>query len=266
MNMNTLKAAAIVLLTTLALNSQAKIISQEITYEVDGKDFTGYIAYDDSKGKQPGVLIVHEWWGHNEFARSRAIAMAKEGYTALALDMYGKGNIANHPDNAQSFMMAVFKNISAAEKRFNAAYDLLNDHKMTKKGDIAAMGYCFGGAIVLHMARTGADLAAVVSYHGNLSSNLKEGQTPAVKGKIVAFTGGSDPFAPKEQIVAFTDEMFTAGVDFDLQVYKDVKHSFTNPGADAVGKKFDMPLQYNKQADEDSWGRTLNLFDEVFND
>ncbi|NRB40755.1 MAG: dienelactone hydrolase family protein [Pseudomonadales bacterium] len=264
--MLTFKKGLFTLLALMALHAQAKVVTEAVTYQVDGKDFSGFIAYDNTKGKRPGVLIVHEWWGHNDFARHRAEALAKEGYTALALDMYGKGNIADHPDNAKTFMMAVFDNMPAAEKRFNTAYDLLNNHKMTKKGQIAAMGYCFGGAIALHMARIGSDLDAVISFHGNLSSNLKAGQSPQIKAKVMAFTGGADPFAPKEQVIAFADEMFSANVDFDLQVYKDVKHSFTNPGADAVGEKFKMPLQYNRPAAEDSWARSMDLLNRVFND
>ena len=147
------------------------VAGENITYNSDGTQLEGYIAYDKSKeGKRPGVLVVHEWWGHNDYARKRADDLAKLGYTALAVDMYGEGKTANHPADAEKFMMEVFNNMSVGEARFNAALELLKQQPTVDPEKIAAIGYCFGGAVVLHMARIGTDLDAVVSFHGVLSS------------------------------------------------------------------------------------------------
>lgn len=262
--MKYLKLVTLLSIVFLSLLAQAGIVTEEVSYTVDDTTFNGYLAYDDSKGKRPGILIVHEWWGYNDYAKNRAYMLAKAGYTALALDMYGSGKVASHPDNAKTFMMEVFNDLPAAEKRFDAAYTLLNNHKATMKDSIAAIGYCFGGAIVLHMARIGKPLAAVASFHGSLGSNLPAEIKPDIKARIRIFTGAADSMVPAEQVAAFTLEMFNAGADFGVQVYPGVKHSFTNPGADTLAKKFDMPLAYDMNADADSWQQTLALFTASF--
>lgn len=262
--MKYLKLFALLFIGIFSMPGLAKIITEDVKYTVDGTEFSGYLAYDDSTGKRPGILIVHEWWGYNDYAKNRAYMLAKAGYTALALDMYGSGKVADHPDNAKAFMMEVFNNLPGAEKRFDAAYAVLNNHKATARDNIAAIGYCFGGAIVLHMARLGKPLAAVVSFHGSLGSNLAADRKPDIKSRIRVFTGGADTMIPAEQVSGFTQEMFSAGADFGVQVYAGAKHSFTNPGADKLGKKFDMPLAYDQKADSDSWQQTLALFASTF--
>lgn len=250
----------------LCLNvfTHADIITEDIHYKVDGIEYTGYMAYDNKTGPHPGVLLVHEWWGLNDYAKTRAYMLAKQGYTAFALDMYGSGKQAVHPDNAKAFMMEVFNNMPSAEKRFDAAYTILNQHKFTQKDHIAALGYCFGGAIVLHMARVGKPLAGVVSFHGSLGSNLAKNTAPNIHAKIRVFTGGADVMVPPEQVTAFMQEMLTAKADFAVQVYPTAKHSFTNPSADKLGKKFAMPLAYNQQADADSWQATIAFLKGLF--
>ncbi|MDH5572293.1 MAG: dienelactone hydrolase family protein [Gammaproteobacteria bacterium] len=246
------------------LNTQAEIQTREITYRIGENKFTGFMAYDDAiKEKRPGILVVHEWWGHNDYARHRATMLAKLGYTAFALDMYGTGKQADHPDDAKKFMQAVIKDMPEAEKRFNTAHEILRLHRTVDSSKTAAIGYCFGGGIVLNMARAGADLDGVVSFHGSLGT-----QTPAqagkVKTRIRVFNGAADPFVPQEQIDAITAEMKQAQVDFIIKNYPGAKHSFTNPDADSFGKRFNMPLEYNQQADDDSWQLTLNFFKEIF--
>ena len=248
----------------MSITANAAVVSEEINYKVDGEDFTGFLAWDDANGKRPGVLIVHEWWGHNDYARERAKQLAAEGYTAFALDMYGSGKQAEHPKDAGTFMKQVFSNMPAAEKRFMAAWKLLNNHKATQKGRIAAFGYCFGGAVALHMARVGAPLDAVASFHGSLGSQLPEDVTPKIQGAIHVYTGGADSMVPADQVAGFTEEMFNAGVDFNVRVYQGVKHSFTNPGADAIAEKFDMPIGYDADADADSWQSALRLLGQTF--
>ena len=246
------------------LTVQAEIQTQELTYKVGENKFTGYIAYDDAiKIKRPGILVVHEWWGHNAYARKRATMLAKLGYTAFALDMYGSGKQADHPDDAKKFMQAVISDMPEAQKRFNTALDILRKHKTVDRSKAAAIGYCFGGGVVLNMARAGIDLDGVVSFHGSLGT-----KTPAraglVKAKVRVFNGAADPFVPQEQIDGITSEMKQAHVDFRIKNYPGVKHSFTNPDANSFGKRFNMPLEYNQQADHDSWQQTQEFFKEIF--
>ena len=233
----------------------AEIHSEVLNYQVGGKAFQGYLSYDDAiKGKRPGILVVHEWWGHNAYARRRADMLASLGYTAFALDMYGTGKLAEHPEDAQKFMQATLANIDVAEARFNAAMQLLQQHPTVMPDKIAAIGYCFGGGVVLHMARTGTDLNAVVSFHGSLAANTKA-QAGQVNAKILVLNGMDDPFVTSEQIAALKQEMKDANADLEFVNYPGVKHSFTNPDADITGKQFDMPLVYNAAADKDSWQR-----------
>ena len=255
-----------VLMWTLSAAATAALNSKEIVYRVGGKEFTGYLVYDDAiKGKRPGVLVVHEWWGLNDYARKRADMLAELGYTAFALDMYGTGKVADHPDDAKSFMQAVTSNMPEAEKRFDTAQMILQRQPTVDPRHIAAIGYCFGGGIVLHMARVGDDLDGVVSFHGSLGT-AKPAEKGKVKAKVLVFTGAADPFAPPETVSAFEQEMQQAGADYQLISYPGVKHSFTNPGADSFAKRFGMPLAYDKHADEDSWQRTQAFFKEIFKD
>ena len=253
----------IALLTT-GLSTLAAIRGEEISYRVSGKPFTGYLAYDDAiKGKRPGVLVVHEWWGYNAYARRRAEMLAALGYTALAIDMYGTGKQADHPADAKKFMQAVISNMPEAEKRFNTAKAILEHNDTVDKDKIAAIGYCFGGGIVLHMARVGANLAGVVSFHGSLGTK-QPATLGAIKTKIRVFTGTADPFSPPELVESFAKEMLAASADFQITRYPGVKHSFTNPAADSFAKRFNMPLAYNKAADTDSWQRMQAFFHEIF--
>lgn len=240
------------------------IVGEEVTYTADGANLKGYLAYDSSiEGKRPGVIVVHEWWGHNDYARKRANMLAELGYTALALDMYGDGKQANHPDDAMKFMQAIMGNMPGAEAKFNAALDLLKSHDTTDPERIAAIGYCFGGGVVLHMARVGTDLAAVVSFHGGLEP-LTSAQPGMVKAKILVCTGAADPMSPQVQVDALKKEMDAAGADYEIISYEGVKHSFTNPIADSMGAKFNLPLAYSETADSQSWESMKKLFNEVF--
>ncbi len=248
----------------LALGVQAAVKTQEIEYKVEGESFTGYLAWDDSVSeKRPGVLVVHEWWGHNDYVRKRAEMLAGLGYVALALDMYGTGKLAEHPAQATEFMQAVISNIPEAEKRFDTALDLLRQQPGVDADRIAAIGYCFGGATVLHAARRGVDLRGVVSFHGALGT-----QAPAekdkVKAEVLVLTGAADPMIPEEQVAAFKAEMESASVPYKVVSYPNAKHSFTNPAADAVAKRFDMPVGYDAAADVASWQEMRDFLTRVF--
>jgi dienelactone hydrolase len=247
-----------------ASSASAKVSGREVEYRTGDTVLKGYLVQDTAlKGKRPAVLVVHEWWGHNEYARKRAWMLAKLGYGALAVDMYGDGKTAQHPDDAGRFAGEVMKNKAVGEARFNAALDFIKQQPSVDPARIAAIGYCFGGGVVLHMARQGADLKGVVSFHGSLATDApaKEG---AVKAKVLVFSGEADKMIPPEQVAAFKDEMTKAGASFRFVGYPGVMHSFTNPDADAYAKKFKLPMAYDGKADRDSWSQTKKFFKEIF--
>lgn len=233
--------------------SAQDIRGEEITYQVGDVTLTGYIAYDANQTEQrPGVLVVHEWWGHNEYVRSRAHLLAQMGYTAFALDMYGDGKQASHPDDAQKFKTEVTDNMDVGEQRFLAAKKILNEHETTFPNKTAAIGYCFGGGIVLHMARQGDNLQGVASFHGTLATETPA-KPHAIKSKILVLHGADDPFVPDDHVETFKTEMAAAVADMKFIAYPDTVHGFTNPGATMMGEKFNLPLAYNKEVDEKSW-------------
>ncbi len=252
------------LMGLLALPLQAEVVTQDVEYEAGGARMIGYLAYDYRiKGPRPGVLVVHEWWGLNEYARSRARQLAELGYTALAVDMYGDGRQANHPDRAGALAQEVNSRWNDAKARFAAALDLLRQHETIDPTRIAAIGYCFGGGMVLNMAREGFDLDGVVSFHGMLG-----GHSPAepgkVKAKVLVLHGADDPFVSKDEVAAFKREMEAAGVDYRFIAYPGAVHGFTNPGADRFGADFDMPLAYDPEADRASWSEMTQFLDQIF--
>lgn len=244
--------------------SHAAVQGREVTYSANGTNLKGYVAYDDAvKGKRPGILVVHEWWGLNDYARKRARMLAELGYTALALDMYGDGKQAHHPADAQKFSSEVANNATLAKARFDAALELIKQESTVDANNIAAIGYCFGGSVVLNMARIGEPLKAAVSFHGGLGTDH-----PAESGKVLArvasFTGEDDPMIPATQVAAFRQEMDKAGVTYKVVTYPGAKHAFTNPEADKYGKDFNLPLAYNAAADKASWDAGLAFLADAF--
>jgi dienelactone hydrolase len=241
-----------------------KIQGKNVEYGAQGVVMKAYLAYDEAvKGKRPGVLVVHEWWGLNDYARKRARMLAELGYTALAVDMYGDGKQAMHPDDAKKFSSELMKNFDDAKARFSAAMEFLKQQPSVDPTRIAAIGYCMGGGVVLNMARQGVDLKGVASFHGSLAP-VKPAQPGSVKAKVLVLHGGDDKFIPPEQIEAFKQEMKSAGVDFQFISYPGVVHSFTNPEADELGKKFNMPIAYNAEADRKSWDELKKFLSMIF--
>ena len=258
---NLLSVAALFFLCSLA---QAAIQGKEVTYTANGTQLKGYLAYDDAiTSNHPGVLVVHEWWGSDNYARKRAKMLAELGYTALALDMYGEGKQAHHPDEAGKFSGELKKNLLLAKARFEAAMNFLQKQENVDPKNIAALGYCFGGSVALEMARLGEDMKGVASFHGSLATE-HPAQPGKVKARIISFTGTADPMIPAEQVAAFKQEMEKAGVDYKVVTFPGVKHSFTNPAADEYGRKFNLPLAYDAAADKASWKETVRFLDEVF--
>ncbi|MFT5049289.1 MAG: dienelactone hydrolase [Chlamydiales bacterium] len=237
---------------------------EEVTYDADGVECHGYLAYDPAvKGERPGVLVVHEWWGHNEYARRRARMLAELGYTALAVDMYGEGRQAAHPADAQKFMMEIMGNIEAAKSRFVAAQELLIAHSTTEDASTAAIGYCMGGAVVLQMARQGLDLDGVASFHGSLGTDAPAGPGD-IRARLLVLHGAADPFVSAEDMESFHREMVAAGADLRFIEYPGAKHAFTNPDATAMGVEFGLPLAYDADADEQSWVELEGFLEELY--
>ncbi len=253
----------LLVLFALTLLASCSTLKKEVTYKVDNQEFSGYYSKAKGEEKKPAVIVVHEWWGLNEYARKRADMLSELGYHAFAVDMYGKGIRAGHPKEAMKFSSETLKDPDMVKKKFEKVVEMLKNDPNVDADRIAAIGYCFGGGIVLNMARMGLDLQGVVSFHGSLTP-LKKARRGNVKAKVLVFNGAADGFVPKKDIVAFKKEMRRAKVDYRFENIKGAKHGFTNPEATELGKKFSLPLEYNKEADELSWRATLQFFDEIF--
>ena len=242
----------------------AMVSTREVEYRSGETVLKGYLADNPAlKGNRPAVLVVHEWWGLNDYARKRARDLAELGYVAFAVDMFGDGKTAQHPDDAGKFAGEVMKNKHVAEARFNAALEYIKKQSAVDPKRIAAIGYCFGGGVVLHMARQGADLKGVVSFHGSLATDTPA-QQGAVKARILVFNGEADKMVPPEQVAAFKEEMTKAGASFRYVGFPGVMHSFTNPDADKYAARFKLPLAYNSNADQTSWAETKKFLQSVF--
>jgi dienelactone hydrolase len=258
--------AIILMFFVLALINIASsaIKGVDVQYTADGITMKGYLVYDDTvKGKRPGVLVVHEWWGYNDYARKRATMLAELGYTALAIDMFGDGKQAAHPDDAGKFAGEVMKNMPGAKVRFLAAMEILKQHETVDTSNVGAIGYCFGGGVVLNMVRMGVDLKGVVTFHGSLGA-ATEAKKGDIKTKVLVCHGAADEFATKADIDKFKKEMRDADIDCTFKSYPGAKHSFTNPAADEYGKKFKLPLAYNAKADKNSWNDMKAFFKKTF--
>jgi len=246
--------------------SHAAIQTQEIPYtSADGTKLIGYYAYDDAvKGPRPGVVVVHEWWGLNDYAKRRARDLAGLGYSALAIDMYGEGKNTEHPNDAMAFMQAALKDAKAASARFQAGLDLLKKQPQTDPDKLAAIGYCFGGKVVLDAARQGVPLAGVVSFHGALVTNTPA--TPgSVKAKILVEHGALDSMVTEDNVTAFKSEMDKAGADYKFVSLEGAKHGFSNPDADRLshGEHGGPDIGYNKAADDKSWADMKAFFKKI---
>jgi dienelactone hydrolase len=243
----------------------AALVTEDMLYQQGEVVLNGYAAYDDSiEGQRPGILVVHEWWGHNDYARKRVEMLAEIGYIALAVDMYGDGKVADHPDTAGAFASEVSQQMEGiGRERFLKALEQLKNHPMTDPEKIAAIGYCFGGGVVLHMARYGLDLDGVVSFHGSLATDTPA-QPGQVKARVLVCNGAEDTMITTETVEAFQQEMDSAQVDYKLIDYENATHSFTNPAADELGMKFGLPIAYNAAADQKSWQDMRDFFNELF--
>jgi dienelactone hydrolase len=254
------QALFIILVLSLAVSANAKVVSQPVQYNHNGTVLEGYLAYDDAvKGKQPGVLVVHEWWGLNDYVRDRVEKLAKLGYVAFALDMYGKGIWTKEPQKAKE-LSGHLRGKPIMRQRASAGLEILRNNSRVDPGRIAAIGYCFGGTTVLELAYSGADLAGVVSFHGGLTA-AKADDRNRIKARFLICHGADDGFISAEAIQAFQDGMRKSGADWQMIYFGGAVHSFTNPAADQVGIK---GIAYNKKADERSWKFMQAFFVEIF--
>jgi dienelactone hydrolase len=244
----------------------ANIQSREISYRAGGVDMKGYIAWDaDREGLRPGVLVVHEWWGVNDYARRRTNMLAELGYTGMAVDMYGEGKTAGNPDEAGQLMNDLLGDMATVRGRFNAGLEQLQAHETTDASKSAAIGYCMGGGIVLHMARHGAPLNAVASFHGALPlCAAAADETAAVTARIAVYHGEDDVFFSAEEVAAFKEEMRKTNADCLFVTMPGALHGFTNPLATTNGEKYGIPLRYSELADASSWAHMQLVLQSAF--
>ena len=243
---------------------EPSIVGKEVKYSNGNIEMIGYMAYNENaEGKRPGVLVVHEWWGHNAYARERADKLAELGYVALAIDMYGDGKTAEHPEDAGKFTQEVMSNMDEATSRFVAALNTLKEQPNVDPEKIAAIGYCFGGSVVLTMANEGLDLDAVAGFHAGLQLPVQP-VAGKVKAAVLVCNGADDPFVPQEQTDAWKKSMDDAGVSYTYVAYPGAVHGFTSKAADSLGAKFQLPLAYNADADMKSWDQLKVFLKDTF--
>ena len=247
----------------LATKAHEGIHTESIEYKEGDATLEGYLAYDETiKGVRPGVLIVHEWWGINDYIKRRTEQIAQLGYVAFAADIYGKGIRAKTPQEAMAlagkFRSGNDRNLLRA--RATAGLDVLKKDLHVDPKRIAAIGYCFGGTTVLELARSGADLAGVVSFHGGLATPNPD-DAKNIRTKVVALSGADDPSVKPDQVIAFEDEMRKAGIDWYLVSYGNAVHGFTNP---ENGSDNSRGAAYNEKADKRSWEVMKDFFGEIF--
>jgi len=257
---------ALVLVCAAALSASAKIVTRPVAYEHAGVKLEGYLAYDDSRtaqGKQPGVLVVPEWWGLNDYTRGRAEQLAGLGYVAFALDMYGAGVNTLDPKKAGELAGQFYGKPLMAE-RARARLDQLLSTGLVDPARVAAIGYCFGGSTVQALAYTGAPLAGIVSFHGGLIP-VPADAAAKTKAKILMCHGAVDPFVSRAELDAFMKAMNDGGFDYQFISYAGAIHAFTNPAADQVAAKTGLKgIGYNAAADHRSWQHMRTFFEEIF--
>jgi dienelactone hydrolase len=245
----------------MAANAHAAIKEEPVTYQAGETTMKGFVVYDDAvQGKRPGIVMVHEWWGITKHVHDEAQKFAQQGYTAFIADMYGDGKTADNPTDAGALAGSVMKDPKVMEARFNAARAQLARHPSVDPTRVGAVGYCFGGAVVLNMARAGADLAAVTGFHATLGLNTPAPAPGTVKAKILVLNGADDPFVKREEYAVFKKDLDAAKADYRIIEYPGAVHAFTNPEATELGQKFNLPLRYDAQVDREAKAEALKFF------
>ena len=239
-----------------------KIKEETVTYSIDSLNMNNYVAFDENvEGKRPAILVIHEWWGLNDYTKRRAKMLAELGYIAMAVDMYGNGRIGNDPGAAQNLAMPYYQHPDMAKKIFDRAVEELKKNPNVDQTKMAGIGYCFGGGMLLNFVRMGEPLNGIVSFHGNLLG------TPAnkdlTKAEILVCHGEADSFV-NAQVAPFKKQMDSIGKSYTFKSYPGATHAFTNPDATENGKKFKMPIEYNAAADTASWNDMKEFFGRIF--
>lgn len=241
---------------------EPKIKEEIVSYTVDTLNMKSYVYYDENiEGKRPAVLVIHEWWGLNDYVKRRAKMLAELGYIAMAIDMYGNGRMGTDPQSAGMLAYPYYENSVMTKKIFDAGLNEFKKNQLVNTDDIGGMGYCFGGGLILNLARMGEPLKGVVSFHGGLVGAPPE--KDLFKAEVLVCHGEADPFVPKEEVERFKKQMDSIGKSYTFKSYPDALHAFTNPNATELGKKFEIPIAYNAAADTASWNEMKIFFDRV---
>jgi dienelactone hydrolase len=242
-------------------NASAAIKEEAVTYSDGQTTMKGFVVYDDATtAKRPGIIMVHEWWGITPHIHNEAKKFAAQGYTAFIADMFGDAKTADNPKDAGGLMSSVMNDPKAMMSRFNAAKDQLAKQASVNPQKIGAVGYCFGGAVVLNMARSGADLAAVAGFHASLGLNTPAPAPGTVKADILILNGADDPFVKREQYDTLKKDFDAAKVRYRIIEYPGAIHAFTNPEATELGKKFNLPLKYDEKVDKEAKAEADKFF------
>ena len=247
-----------------AQNRNTAVTGEEITYKsADGTILKGYVAYDaNKKGKRPAIVVIHEWWGCNDYVRKRVDMLAALGYIAIAADMYGDGKLGNNPKESGALAGSFYSNPALAKERIEAAVNKIKEYAETDASQMACIGYCFGGSMSLTAAKLGMDFKGVVSFHGGLAGVPAEaGKT---KAKILVCHGAADKFVSADEIKNFRHNLDSVKADYTFIAYPDAVHAFSNPESTANGKKFGIPIEYNAAADKKSWEEMKAFFKTIF--
>lgn len=250
--------------STGSTDTTAQIKEEAVTIQADTVTMNSFVAYNASEqGRRPIVLVVPEWWGLNDYTRSRVRQLAQLGYFAMAVDLYGNGRVAANPQEAQTFATPFYQNPQLAKARIDAALAKARTYPQADTAQTAAIGYCFGGSMVLNAANMGSDLDGAVSFHGGLE--IAPTQKDKLKARYLIAHGGADSFVPEAQVAAFRKAMDSVGANYTFKSYPNATHAFTNPEATEKGQQFNMPIRYNGAADTASWNDMKAFFGTVFN-
>lgn len=248
---------------TVKETKEIKLKEETVTYQVDSLTMNSFVVYDvNLEGKRPAILVIHEWWGLNDYAKMRARKLAELGYIAMAVDMYGNGQMGNDPASAEKLAMPFYMNPQLAKTRVDAAMQNFVKNLNVDDSKTAIIGYCFGGAVAIGVARMGSDFDGAVSFHGNL--NVVPANKDLLKAEILVCHGAVDPFVPQAEVDIFKKQMDSIGAKYSFKVYDSATHAFTNPEATALGEKFKIPVKYNAAADSASWEDMKAFFKRIF--
>ncbi len=259
--MHTLIRLSLLLTLAATLPAVAAVQSKAVDYKDGDTNLRGYLYWDDRyEKKRPGILVLHEWWGLNAYARMRARMLAEAGYVAFAPDLYGDGKVTEHAGEAKGWKEQISANIEAWQQRARLGLEQLKAQDQVDRESLAAIGYCFGGETAMQMAYAGMDVKGVASFHGSLPP-ATEAQQNNIKASILVAHGDADQFVPAQRVEDFKQALVQAGADWEMDIYGGARHSFTVPDAERKGIE---NLKYDPKADRRSWARLIGFLDELF--